>query len=159
MVAIDPSSARRRSRISLRFLTSRVVVILGAVAGGVLLVHLREQLLFFGGHETIVVEAPAYYNPGIRSRLFDKECRYYLAESAIPNGGLGIFSAISIAHGKIAVGVSHRPENLSCSPSLTFTISLSHTLTLTNDDDHHHHHHHHYYNNNNDHSRYNRKIA
>jgi hypothetical protein len=150
MVAIDPSSARRRSRISLRFLTSRLVVILGAVAGGILLVHLREQLLFFGGHEAIIVEAPAYYNPGIRSRLFDKECRYYLAESAIPNGGLGIFSAISIAHGKISVGVSHRPENLFYSPSLP----LAHTHdSLTMDDDHHHY----YYNN--DHSRYNRKAA
>jgi hypothetical protein len=126
MVAIDPSSARRRSRISLRFLTSRLIVIFGAVAGGVLLVHLREQLLFFGGHETIVVEAPAYYNPGIRSRLFDKECRYYLAESAIPNGGLGIFSAISITHGKIAVGVSRRPENLSY---WYFVLTITHTLT------------------------------
>jgi hypothetical protein len=118
MVTIDPSSARRRSRISLSFLTNRLIVILGAVAGGIFIVHVREQVLF-GGHETIFVEAPAYYNPGIRARSIDQECRYYLAESAIPHGGLGIFSAISIKHGKIAVGVSHRRENLSYSPSLT----------------------------------------
>ena len=113
MVAIDPSSAHRRSGISLRILTSRLIVILGAVAGGVLLVHLREQLLFFGGHETVIIEAPAYYNPNIRNRLFDQECRYYLAESAIPNGGLGVFSAKSIAYGKIAVDLSPRRDNLS----------------------------------------------
>jgi hypothetical protein len=126
MVAIDPSSAHRRSRLSLRFLTSRLIVILGAVAGGVLLVHLREQLLFLGGHETVVIEAPAYYIPGIRNRLFDQECRYYLAESAIPNGGLGVFSAKSIAYGKIVVDVLHRRENISY-----LFLTLTHTLIIT----------------------------
>jgi hypothetical protein len=118
MVAITSSSTRRRSRMSwARFLTFRLIVILGAIAGGIFLVQLKEQVLL-GDHKIIVVEAPAYYKPGIRTRSSGPECRYYLAESAITNGGLGIFSAISIAHGKIALGVSHRRENFSYSPSL-----------------------------------------
>jgi hypothetical protein len=129
MVAIDPSSAHRRSRVSLCFLTSRLIVILAAVASGVLLVRLREQLLFFGGHETVVIEAPAYYNSGIRNRLFDQECRYYLAKSAIPNGGLGVFSAKSIVNGKIAVDVSHRRDNLSY-----LFLTLPHSYTHYIDD-------------------------
>lgn len=102
MVAIDPSTARRGSQISLNFLTCRLIVLLGAVAGGIFLVQLKENVLR-GGQE-IIVEAPAYYNPGLRTRSFGPECRYYLAESAIANGGLGLFSAISISQGKIALG-------------------------------------------------------
>jgi hypothetical protein len=78
-------------------LSSRLAIILGAVVGGMVL----SQMKSFSNDdydEIIVTASSLYSSPSLRttSAAAESQCRLYLAESAIPHGGLGIFTAVGV---------------------------------------------------------------
>jgi hypothetical protein len=75
------------------WLSSRISLLLGAVVGGMVLSQMRALASF---DDEIIVNTPSLYAPGLRTNALGSQCRYYLAESAIPNGGLGVFTAVGV---------------------------------------------------------------
>jgi hypothetical protein len=94
MVAI----ARRESSVTGRstgWFSNRLTIVLGAFVGGMVLVQM--QTLFYDESLTITAAHPLLYaTPGLRTSALGDQCRYYLAESAIPKSGLGIFTAVGV---------------------------------------------------------------
>lgn len=81
-----------------RGLSSRLAIILGAVVGGMVLSQMRSVMP--DDYDEIIVSASSslYSTPGLRTsaNAVESQCRLYLAESAIPHGGLGIFTAVGV---------------------------------------------------------------
>jgi hypothetical protein len=96
MVAIRRDQQPR----SLGGLPSRLAIILGAVVCGMGLSSMTKSFSTSTYSDEIIVSTASssslYSSPGLRSNPFGSQCRYYLAESAIPNGGLGIFTAVGV---------------------------------------------------------------
>jgi hypothetical protein len=95
MVAIDPSSRRQRSASSVLTRIFRSAVITAAVVGGMVL----GEMITFNSPDQFQVSETVFYTPGLRTDAF-AECRFYLAESAIPNGGLGMFAGVGLKQGE-----------------------------------------------------------
>jgi hypothetical protein len=76
---------------------TKFLILAGVFAGAVFLVQFTS-----GDGGSLFDEVITSTSPSLRSRLDDLNCRFYLAESAIPMGGLGLFSAIDIHKGAMA---------------------------------------------------------
>ena len=50
-------------------------------------------------NENFQVAETKFYTPGLRTDAFG-QCKFYLAESAIPNGGLGMFAGVGLQQGE-----------------------------------------------------------
>ena len=96
------SIRRDQQSRSPRGLSSRLAILLGAVVGGMVLSQMRS--LSSDDYDEIIVSASSLYSssPGLRTTTSanaaesQSQCRLYLAESAIPHGGLGIFTAVGV---------------------------------------------------------------
>jgi len=88
----------------------------GCVAVVVFLTHVANQRDFLQGRaiaEATVdpkarLGSAVVDTPGLRTRFDENtmQCRYFLAESAIPQGGLGLFTAVDIQEGELAQPMS-----------------------------------------------------
>jgi hypothetical protein len=97
MVAITSSSRREQPRTSWLTWIFRGSVITAAVVGGMVL---GEMLSFNNSNnDNFLVSETVFYTPGLRTDAF-QQCRLYLAESAIPNGGLGMFAGVGLPQGE-----------------------------------------------------------
>jgi hypothetical protein len=95
MVAINPSSRHERPASSWLALMFRGAVIAGAVTGGMIL----GEMMSLRRNENFQVSETTFYTPGLRTDAFD-QCKFYLAESAIPHGGLGMFAGVGLQQGE-----------------------------------------------------------
>jgi hypothetical protein len=95
MVVINPSSRRERPACSWLALIFRGAVIAGAVTGGMIL----GEMMSLNRNENFKVAETTFYAPGLRTDAFS-ECKFYLAESAIPHGGLGMFAGVGLQQGE-----------------------------------------------------------
>jgi hypothetical protein len=105
MVAIDPSSRPERQAGSLLSRIFRASVIVGAVIGGMVIgerISLQNRL--GDVHGVVLSSETVQFTPGLRSDPFE-ECRFYLAESAIPYGGLGMYAGVGITKGDLVGNV------------------------------------------------------
>jgi hypothetical protein len=98
MVAIKNRTSSRQERQAGGILSFRSFVIV-AIIGGMIL---GELMLGEKISQDAVRTSAVVYNPGLRTDAHG-ECRFYLAESAIPHGGIGMFAAMGVATGE-AVG-------------------------------------------------------
>jgi hypothetical protein len=103
----------------------RTVVPMSFVLLGAMFFHEMKQTWMLRSSGNSIVQQQQQ----LRSRLhhdgsFDvhhDQCRYYLAESAIPDGGLGLFTVVGIAignrigpeeEGDMCIHISHAPKNI-----------------------------------------------
>jgi hypothetical protein len=95
MVAINSSSRRERPARNWLVGIFRGSVIIAAVVGGMVIgeMMITSKQSNFEVHETV------FFTPGLRTDAFD-QCRFYLAESAIPHGGLGMFAGVGLPQGE-----------------------------------------------------------
>jgi hypothetical protein len=97
MVSMNRNSLvdRRSSGLPSR---TQLVLLAGVIASAVFLVQFMN-----GDGGSLFEEGMTSNSPSLlRSRLDSMDCRFYLAESAIPMGGLGLYTAIDIPKGSQA---------------------------------------------------------
>jgi hypothetical protein len=97
MVTMNKSARADRRSIGCLSRT-QVLVLAGVIASAVFLV----QFMNGDGGISLFEAGMTSTSPSLRSRLDSLDCRFYLAESAIPMSGLGLYSAIDIPKGAMA---------------------------------------------------------
>jgi len=105
MVAINSFTRDRMN--AMKFLSFRTVGTLGgSIAAIVFLIQMinNPSPLRARFNAEVRTETLADLTPSPRTRFDENtmQCRYFLAESAIPRGGLGLFTAIDIREGELA---------------------------------------------------------
>jgi hypothetical protein len=98
MVSMNRNS--RADRRSTGWLSRTKLLFLAIVIASA--VFLVPAFLISGDGGGLFEDGMTSTSPSLRSRLESMDCRFYLAESAIPNSGLGLYSAIDIPKGSMA---------------------------------------------------------